>query len=74
MQASFIEMRMAPTERGPTEPRSWGSVNSVGTRSAASEKVARNPSLERGNPRYDGGMRIEVITTGSELLLGQDLS
>ena len=27
--------------------------------------------MERGNPRYDGGMRIEVITTGSELLLGQ---
>jgi len=27
--------------------------------------------LERGNPGYDSEMRIELITTGSELLLGQ---
>ena len=31
-------------------------------------------ALERGNPRYAGGMRIELITTGSELLLGQVLN
>ena len=31
-------------------------------------------ALERGNPGYDGWMRIELITTGSELLLGQVLN
>ena len=31
-------------------------------------------ALERRNPRYAGGMRIELITTGSELLLGQVLN
>ena len=31
-------------------------------------------ALERGNPRYAGGMRIELVTTGSELLLGQVLN
>ena len=33
-----------------------------------------NSGLEEGNPGYAGGMRIELITTGSELLLGQVLN
>ena len=36
--------------------------------------LARNSGLEGGNPGYAGGMRIELITTGSELLLGQVLN
>ncbi len=35
---------------------------------------AKNSGLEGRNPGYDGGMRIELITTGSELLLGQVLN
>ena len=35
---------------------------------------AWNSGLEGENPGYDGGMRIELITTGSELLLGQVLN
>ena len=64
----------APAERGPTKRTVSRFVKFVGTRSAASEKVARNSSLEQENPRYDGEMRIELITTGSELLLGQVLN
>ena len=36
--------------------------------------MARNSGLEGEKPRYDGRMRIELITTGSELLLGQVLN
>ena len=42
---------------------------SIGTQASASAS-----GLEEGNPRYDGEMRIELITTGSELLLGQVLN
>ena len=63
-----------PAERGPT-----GIVEQVRTRRCASLQnfTIRNPrasGLERENPRYDDGMRIELITTGSELLLGQVLN
>ena len=34
----------------------------------------RNSGLEEAKPGYDEGMRIELITTGSELLLGQVLN
>ena len=63
---------------GGLEEAAWVSISGF-RRSARRAHRTRpsligNSSLEWGNPRYAGGMRIEVITTGSELLLGQVLN
>ena len=63
---------------GGLDEAAWVSISGF-RRSARRAHRARptligNSSLEGGNPGYDGGMRIELITTGSELLLGQVLN
>lgn len=63
---------------GGLEEAAWVSISGF-RRSArrahrARPTLAKNSGLEGGKPGYDGGMRIELITTGSELLLGQVLN
>ena len=60
-------------------PRRWVVRLRSGLRLRESKNGKRSEfrhrlGLEGGKPRYDGGMRIELITTGSELLLGQVLN
>ena len=63
---------------GGLEEAAWVSISGF-RRSArrarrARPNVGKKSGLERHKPRYDGRMRIELITTGSELLLGQVLN
>ena len=63
---------------GGLEEAAWVSISGFRRSARRSHRgrlaQAKNSGLEGGKPSYDGGMRIELITTGSELLLGQVLN
>ena len=63
---------------GGLDEAAWVSISGFRRSARRSRRdrptLADNSDLEGENPRYDGGMRIELITTGSELLLGQVLN
>ena len=70
---------MAPENLPSPIPFSRSAMEGLSACAVGLSKVAylcrgEGSALERGNPRYAGGMRIELITTGSELLLGQVLN